>query len=116
MQQDQIKGCRIGRAEIGRVRNELEMCEFAEAHLVQDLPGLLVTVIVGFDRLKSAQYVERAAGEIGIDVSVLQCRDQGVAAEQRDEPGDGRDGCEFEVMRSLDRQSQRGHVLHCLPV
>jgi hypothetical protein len=51
------------------------MCEFAVAHLVQDLPGLLVTVIVGFDRLKSAQYVERAAGEIGIDMSVLQCRD-----------------------------------------
>ena len=46
VQQDQIKRGGVRRAVIGRVRDQLEMSEFAVAHLVQDLARLGIAIIV----------------------------------------------------------------------
>ena len=105
VESDQIERRRIGRAVVGRVRDQLEMGELAVAHLVQDLPGLSVTVVVPILGLKRAQDVERAAGEVWIDQQVLQRNDQAVPAERGDKPRQAGGRQENQVIRADDRQA-----------
>ena len=74
------------------------MRELAVAHLVQDLAGLGVAIIVPLARLQASKDVERAAGEVRIDQQVLQRDDQAVAAERSDEPGQAGGGQEHHVV------------------
>ena len=77
MQRDQIKRRGVRGAVIRRVRDQLEMREFAVAQLVQDLARLGVAIIVALLRLQRAEHVQRAAGELRIDQDILQARRSG---------------------------------------
>ena len=59
-----------------------------EAHLVQDLAGLLLVARVVDPALARGQGAEGVEHEPGAEGPGLVARDQGVASEQRDEPGD----------------------------
>ena len=72
VQRDQVQRRRIRRAVIRRVRDQLEMREFAVAQFVHDLARFGVAIVVALLRLPAAEHVERAARELRIDQDVLQ--------------------------------------------
>ena len=116
MQRDQIQRRGVRGAVIRRVRDQLEMRQFAVAQLVHDLARLGVAIVVALLRLPAAQHVQRAAGELRIDQDVLQRHDQAVAAERRHEPRQAGGGHEHHVVGARDRQAQRRHVLDRLAI
>lgn len=69
---DEIERRRVGGPIIRRMRNELEMCEFAHAQFVHDLARLGVAVIVFLGSLEGSEHFESATGKVGIDQRVLQ--------------------------------------------
>ena len=87
VQRDEVKGGRIGRPIIGRMRDQLEVGELSVADLVRNFARLRITVVVLDLRLQCTQNVEAATGKVWIDQKVLQRNDQTVPAERSDKPG-----------------------------
>src|SRR5262249_848420 len=114
MQRYQIERRRIGRSVIGSVRDELEMRELAVPQFVKDFAWFGIAIWIVLLGLQRAQNLERAASEFRIDQRVLQRNDQAVAAEGSNEPWQPGGGEKHDVVGSLDRQTQRGHVLQRL--
>ena len=110
----QIKWSRIRGAVIGRVRDQLEMCELAVAHFVGDLARFGIAVWIVLLGLQRAQNLQRPAGEFRIDQDILQRNDQAIAAERSDEPRQSGRRYEGHVIRAPDRQTECGHVLQRL--
>ena len=63
VQQDQVERRGVGRAVVGRMRDTMEMGEFAKADLVRDLAWIRIRLIVARGGLEFSQLLERAAGE-----------------------------------------------------
>ena len=61
VQRDQIERRSVRSAVIRRVRDQLEMRQFAVADLMQDLARLGVAVVVRFFGLQGAENLERSA-------------------------------------------------------
>src|SRR5215813_10596026 len=116
MQRDEVKRRRVGCTVIGRVRNQLEVCELSIADLVQDLAWLRVTVVVLGLRLQRTQNVEAATRKVRIDQKVLQRNDQAVPTKRGDKPRQSGGWQEHLVIRAKDRQSKRSHILECLAI
>ena len=64
-EQDQKQRRGVDAAVVGGVGNQLQVRKLPVAHLVQDLPGLLVLEVVDLRPLHRRQRVQRAAGELG---------------------------------------------------
>src|SRR6516165_8228183 len=116
MQRDEVKRCRIGRAVIGCMRDQLEVCELSIADLVRDLAGLRIAVVILGLRLQRTKDVETATGKIWIDQKVLERNDQAVATERSDKPGQTGSWQKYLVIRPKDRQSKRRHVFKRLAI
>ena len=116
---EHVERRRVVRPVIRGVRDEVERGELAVADLVLDLARLHVAVVVvrvGLERGERAQAAEREARRDG---EGLERDGEGVASEQRDEPGDpgggnpgvrvvvGRGGGQFVVAV----QTQRREIL-----
>ena len=114
MQGNQIERRGVRGAVIGRVRDQLEMRQFAVAHFVQYLAGLGIAVVVVFLCLQGAENLQCSARKLRIDEGVLQRDDQAVASERRDEPGKPGGRQENHMIRACHRQAERGHVLERL--
>ncbi len=85
-------------------------------HLVWDLAGLCIPVIVQLGCLERAQHLQSAASELRIDQQVLQGDDQTVTAERGNEPGQARCGQEHHVVGAAHGQAQGRHVLERLMI
>ena len=116
VQRDQIKGRRVGRAVIRRVRDQLKMGQLAIAKLVQNLTWLGITIVVALCRLILSQNLQRTSSEFRIDNHRLQRNDQGIAAKQRHEPRQPGGRHEHHVIHALQWKSQGRHVLHALVI
>ena len=71
MQSDYVKRCRISRAVIRRVRDELEMGQFAISQFMHDLAGFSIAEIVTFLRLPAPQHLKRTSRELGVYKNIL---------------------------------------------
>ncbi len=114
VQGDQPQRRGVGGAVVRRVRDQLEVRQFAAAKLVHDLAGLGVAVVVPLARLQAAQDLERAARERRIHRDGLQRHDEAVPPERRHEPGQAGRGHELRGVVAADRQTKRRHVVNRL--
>src|ERR1700730_636490 len=103
----------VSGAIIGGVWDQSEMGQLTVAQFVEYLAWLGVSIRIVFLCLKRAEDVQRATCEFRIDQDVLERDDQTVASEWRDEPGKPGGRHEDGMIRALDREAERGHVLKC---
>ena len=116
VQGDQIKRRGICCAVVWRVRDQLEVSEFAIANFVQDFAGLRIAIVVLNLGLERAQDIEAAAREIRIDQNVLQRDNQAVPSERSNKPRHARGRQKNLVVGVADREPQCRHVLQCLTI
>ena len=90
------------------------MRELPIANFMQYLAGFGIAVVVRLLGLQGAEDLERSARELRIDEGVLQRDDQAVAPEWGDEPWESGGRQENQVIRALNRQPKRSHVLQPL--
>ncbi len=89
---------------------ERQLGGLAEAHLVEDPPGLLLGDRVHVDALVTRQGLERAEREIGVDHHRHPRREQAVAAEEGHEPRRARGHDRAIGMLGIE-EPERGEVL-----
>ena len=90
------------------------MRKLAQSELMHDLARLGIPVIVLLRSLEGPEHLESGAREVGINKCILQRNDQAVTPEQGNKPGNACGRRELHVIRPLDRQTERGHVLYTL--
>ena len=86
-QDDDIEARRVVGSVIGRVRKEPKLGQLAVADLVRDLAWLHVPFRVVLGGLQPGQPPKGPRGEFRVASDALHRHDQGVATEQRHEPG-----------------------------
>jgi hypothetical protein len=98
--------CRVDRAVVDR---KPRVCSAAPADLVEDLPGLGVEAGVVGSRLEGRERAQRIPRQLGSDQEGLVARDQGIAAEERHEPG--RSGGDEVPRRALEAaEAERAEI------